>query len=143
MGLWRGSEKRAWTRRATRGTWICGNLAASLTQDSGWDWRELYPGSASLNIFGTRLLFPVSSTESIPKETAQGVKDFSCFDIPRGGREIVSTKEKITNPEGFPKGLFCVAGNFYFQNSRRGALAVWNVSGRNYRFLPQNSRVSN
>src|SRR2546428_13827606 len=94
MRLWRGSGRRAWIRRAMRGTWICGSLVAFLTQDSGWDWSGLYPGSASLNIFVMRLLFRVSSTESIPKETAQGVKDFSCSDIPRGGREIVSRKRK-------------------------------------------------
>src|SRR6266699_6090059 len=124
MGLWRGSEKRAWTRRATRGTWICGNLAASLTQDSGWDWRELYPGSASLNIFGTRLLFPVSSTESIPKETIQGVKDFSCFDIPRGGREIVSLKRKDNKPRGILQRAVLCRGKFLFSKFWEGSICL-------------------
>src|SRR2546425_7423497 len=104
MRLWRGSGKRAWTRRAMRGTWICGSLVAFLTQDSVWDWSGLYPGSASLNIFGTQSPSRVSSTESILKETAQGVKDFFCFDIPRGGgREIVSKKRTDKKPRGIPQ----------------------------------------
>src|SRR5438094_6481364 len=117
MRLSRGSGKRAWTLGATRGTWTCGNLAAFLTQASGWDWRELYRGSASLNIFGTRLLFRVSSTESIPKETAQGVKDFFCLDRPPGGREIVSGKRKIrgrTEDRGFLQRAVLCRGNFLF-----------------------------
>ena len=52
------------------------------------------------------------------------MKDFFCFDIPWGGREIVSRKEKITDPREFPKALFCVAGIFYFLNSGKGLLAV-------------------
>src|SRR5207247_11376277 len=98
MRLSRGSEKRAWTRRATLGTWICGNLAAFLTQDSEWDWRGLYPGSASLNIFGTLLPFRFSSTESIPKETTQSVKVFFFSDIPRWDREIVSLNIENEKP---------------------------------------------
>src|SRR5437879_3591684 len=130
MRLWRGSGKRAWTRRAMRGTWICGSLVAFLTQDLVWDWSGLYPWSASLNIFVTRLLFPVLSTESIPKGTTQGVKDFFCFDIPPGGgREIVSRKRndngkrKIAGrtPQGrFLQRTVLCRGKYFFLNSRKG-----------------------
>ena len=41
-----------------------------------------------------------------------------------------------------PKELFCVAGIFYFVNSRRGPFAGRNVSWRDYRFLAENSRIS-
>ena len=40
------------------------------------------------------------------------------------------------------KARFCVVGIFYFVNSRKGPFAGWNVSGRDYRFLAQNSRIS-
>src|SRR6266699_1677907 len=40
------------------------------------------------------------------------------------------------------KARFCVVGIFYFVNSRKGPFAGWNVSGRDYQFFAQNSRIS-
>ena len=58
------------------------------------------------------------------------MKDFFCFDIPRGGREIVSGKRKVNGQEKImekenmldrtisvedsSKELLCVAGSNYF-----------------------------
>src|SRR6266702_8623725 len=67
------------------------------------------------------------------RQRAKGVKDFFVLTYPQGGREIVSKKREDNGKREIAteqtrgdssREQFCVAGNIFFLNSRKGSLAV-------------------
>src|SRR5467141_680845 len=61
----------------------------------------------------------------LPDQTRQSVKDFSCFHIPRGGREIVGRKRKIvdrTISRRVPKSAGLCRGKYFFSKFWEGSI---------------------